>query len=81
MDYLNCTVERITYHSRENGYSVLRCSAKKHRDLVTAVGIMPEVTVGSSLFLGGAWKVHPKYGEQFQVERFEESMPETAEGG
>ena len=80
MDYLNCTVERITYHSRENGYSVLRCSAKKHRDLVTAVGVMPEVTVGSSLFLGGAWKVHPKYGEQFQVERFEESMPETAEG-
>ena len=53
---------------------------QKAQDLVTAVGIMPEVTVGSSLFLGGAWKVHPKYGEQFQVERFEESMPETAEG-
>lgn len=80
MDYLNCTVERVTYHSRENGYSVLRCSAKKHRDLVTAVGVMPEVTVGSSLYLGGAWKVHPKYGEQFQVERFEETMPATEEG-
>jgi hypothetical protein len=31
-------VERVTYHSAENGFCVLRARARGHRDVVTVVG-------------------------------------------
>jgi exodeoxyribonuclease V alpha subunit len=31
-------IERVTFHSPENGFCVLRINARGHRDLVTAVG-------------------------------------------
>lgn len=73
-------VERITYQNAENGYSVLKCRAKGYADLVAVVGTMPEVYVGSVLTLGGSWKVDAKYGRQFSVETFEETLPATAYG-
>ena len=49
MEKLRCVVERITYHNEMNGYSVIRCRAKGFGELVTVVGTMPEVHVGSVL--------------------------------
>ena len=80
MDYLRCVVERITYQNTENGYSVIKCKAKGYSDLVTVVGNMPEVHVGSVLSLGGNWKMDAKYGRQFAMETFEETLPATAYG-
>ncbi|MBQ9268657.1 MAG: ATP-dependent RecD-like DNA helicase [Oscillospiraceae bacterium] len=80
MDYLRCVVERITYQNTENGYSVIKCKAKGYSDLVTVVGNMPEVHVGSVLSLGGNWKMDAKYGRQFSMETFEETLPATAYG-
>ena len=56
MERLRCVVERITYQNEQNGYSVIKCRAKGYADLVTVVGSMPEVHVGSVLELGGNWK-------------------------
>ncbi len=80
MEHLRCVVERITYQNPENGYSVIRCKAKGYSDLVTVIGAMPDVHVGSVLSLGGSWKVDPKYGRQFAMETFEETLPATAYG-
>ena len=80
MDHLRCVVERITYQNEQNGYSVIKCRAKGYQDLVTAVGAMPEVHVGSVLNLGGSWRVDGKYGRQFAVETFEETLPATVYG-
>ena len=55
LDRLRCVVERITYQS--DGYSVLKCAAKGHTDLVAVVGMMPDTHVGSVLTLGGHWKI------------------------
>ena len=68
MEKLRCVVERITYHNELNGYSVIRCRAKGFSELVTVVGLMPEVHVGSVLVLGGSWKIDAKYGRQFAAE-------------
>ena len=57
MENLRCVVERITYQNPENGYSVIKCKAKGFSDLVTVIGTMPDVHVGSVLSLGGSWKV------------------------
>jgi exodeoxyribonuclease V alpha subunit len=53
---------------------------KNYSDLVTVVGSMPEVHVGSVLYMGGNWKVDPKYGRQFSMETFEETLPATVYG-
>ncbi|MBQ9642837.1 MAG: ATP-dependent RecD-like DNA helicase [Lachnospiraceae bacterium] len=80
MDHLRCVVERITYQNAENGYAVIKCRAKGYQDLVTVIGAMPDVHVGSVLNLGGTWKVNAKYGRQFVVETWEETLPATAYG-
>lgn len=80
MDHLRCVVERITYQNPENGYTVLKCAIKNYSDLVTVVGNIPDTHVGSVLSLEGFWKMAPKYGRQFSVEKFEETLPATVYG-
>ena len=80
MEHLRCVVERITYQNPQNGYSVIKCRAKGYSDLVTVVGSMPDVHVGSVLQLGGSWRVDAKYGRQFSMETFEETLPATVFG-
>ena len=80
MEKLRCVVERITYHNEMNGYSVIRCRARGFGELVTVVGLMPEVHVGSVLQLTGSWRIDAKYGRQFSIESFEETLPATVYG-
>ena len=80
MERLRCAVERITYYDEESGYSVLKCRARGFQDLVSVVGTMPETHVGAVLQLEGEWQVNAKYGRQFSVSSFEETMPATAYG-
>ncbi|MEE3420268.1 MAG: AAA family ATPase [Lachnospiraceae bacterium] len=80
MDHLRCVVERITYQNAENGFAVIKCRARDYADLVSVVGVMPDVHVGSVLSLGGSWKMDAKYGRQFSVETFEETLPATVFG-
>ena len=46
----------------------------------TVVGAMPDVHLGSVLQLGGIWKVDAKYGRQFSMESFDETLPATVFG-
>ena len=80
MEQLRCVVERITYQNPQNGYSVIKCRAKGYSDLVTVVGSMPDVHVGSVLQLGGSWRVDAKYGRQFSMKTSEETLPATVFG-
>ena len=80
MERLRCVVEHITYQNEQNGYSVIKCRAKGYNDLVTVVGAMPEVHVGSVLALTGTWRLDAKYGRQFAMETFEETLPATVYG-
>ncbi len=80
MEFLRCVVERITYQNEENGFCVIKCKAKGFHELVTVVGSMPDVHVGSVLRIQGRWKVDGKHGRQFQAEKWEETLPATAYG-
>ena len=80
MERLRCVVERITYRNEQNGYSVIKCKAKGYDDLVTVVGAMPDVHIGSVLALTGTWRLDAKYGRQFSMETFEETLPATVYG-
>ena len=42
--------------------------------------MMPDTHVGAVLTLGGHWKIDSKYGRQFEVVTFEETLPATVYG-
>lgn len=77
---LRCVVERITYQNPENGYTVLKGAVKNEKDLVTVVGNLLDVSVGSVLLIDGNWKVDSKYGRQFTAQSWEETLPATVFG-
>lgn len=87
METIAGSVERITFHNAENGYTVLRLRPDKRglrganrEGLVTVTGNLPDISPGESLLLTGAWTKHPKHGEQFSAENCEQVLPATAEG-
>ena len=80
MDTIRCVLVRITYANEENGYSVLRVRATGYSELITVVGNMGAVHVGSILTIKGEWKVDSKYGRQFVAREYEETLPATVYG-
>jgi exodeoxyribonuclease V alpha subunit len=74
------TVERITYYSEEDGYTVARFQPEGRSDLVTVVGNLMNANVGASLRLEGFWTTHPKHGRQFKVMNYQTVLPATVEG-
>lgn len=77
---LRGVVERITFQNPDNGYTVLKCAVKSYGDLVTVVGNLLDVNVGSVLLMDGNWKVDSRYGRQFLAEAWEETLPATVFG-
>ncbi len=58
----------------------MKAKVKGYSDLVTLVGSMLEVPVGTVLLAEGQWKTNGKYGQQFQVETYEVVLPATVYG-
>ena len=77
---IRCVVERITYQNPENGYTILKCRVKDYAELVSVIGNLLDVNVGSVLLVEGNWKVDSKYGRQFVAESWEETLPATVYG-
>ncbi len=77
---LNGVVERLTYHSEENGYTVARFKVPGERDLVTITGNFANIQAGQTLYVEGIWKDHPKFGPQFLVSQYRETKPATITG-
>jgi exodeoxyribonuclease V alpha subunit len=77
---LTGVVERLTFTNPDDGYTVARFNADRYYGQVTIVGALAQVHPGARLKLTGRWKSHPKYGDQFEIERYVEEMPATVEG-
>lgn len=80
LQHLEGTIERLTFHNEENGYTVAKFCPKGKRYEVTVVGAMLGVSVGESLRLSGVWIMHPEYGKQFEVRQYAVQLPATIEG-
>ena len=80
LETLEGTIERITFYSEEDGYTVARFQPEGRSDLVTVVGNLMSVNVGESLRLEGFWTSHPKHGRQFKVMNYQTVLPATVEG-
>jgi exodeoxyribonuclease V alpha subunit len=73
-------VERITFTSEEDGYSVIKIRTPGYRDLVTAVGNFVSLCPGETLLMEGTWCTHARFGRQFRVDHYETMAPSTVAG-
>jgi exodeoxyribonuclease V alpha subunit len=73
-------LERISYHNEENDFVVAKLREKEKKELTTIIGNLSGVTPGESLKLIGKWVQNKRFGEQFQVEKFEVTVPATLLG-
>ncbi len=68
-------IESIVFAEEEKGFTVARLKEPKKRDLTCIVGYMPSVQPGESIRCKGMWKLHPEYGQQFEVKSFDLQAP------
>jgi exodeoxyribonuclease V alpha subunit len=80
MPTLEGTLERITFHSDQDGYTVARLIPRGKSYLVTVVGKLIGARVGETLELEGRWVEHPTHGRQFEISGFRTVLPATVEG-
>ena len=73
-------LERITYCNEENDFVVAKLHEEGKRELTTIIGTLSGIKLGEPLRLTGRWVHNKKFGEQFQVERFEITVPATLYG-
>ncbi len=77
---LTGSVERITFHNDENGYTVLKLRVFGRSDPVTVTGNFSSVSPGESVRLTGLWTSHPQFGDQFKAFEYEITRPATIAG-
>src|SRR5438128_8440911 len=80
MVQLTGAVERVTFHSEETGFCVLRVKVRGHRDLVTVVGIAATITPGEYIESQGWWVTDRTHGLQFKTQHLRIVPPSTLEG-
>ena len=73
-------VERVTFHSEESGFCVLRIKARGHRELVTVVGHAAAVSAGEWITASGEWVNDRTYGPQFRSHFLKATAPTSTEG-
>lgn len=74
------TVERVTFHSEESGFCVLRVKARGHRDLVTTVGHAAMISAGEWITATGDWVNDRNHGLQFKARFLKTSEPSSLDG-
>src|SRR6266436_93928 len=73
-------IERITFHSEETGFAVLRVKVKGHRELVTVVGVLGSVNAGEWITTQGNWVQDKEHGLQFKATFLKCNPPTSREG-
>lgn len=74
--HISGVVDCINFSNPDNGFTVLELESGN--ELITAVGVMPELNAGEFLELSGYWDFHPSFGKQFKVELCEHKLPVDA---
>jgi exodeoxyribonuclease V alpha subunit len=73
-------VERVTFHSPETGFCVLRVKVRGQRELVTVVGAAAMISPGEFVQASGIWVNDRTHGLQFKAAFLRTTPPTTLEG-
>lgn len=80
VEHLSGSVERVTFHSEETGFCVLRIKVRGRRELVTVVGTAATISPGEFVECFGCWHNDRNHGLQFKAQRMAAVLPGTIEG-
>lgn len=79
-EHITGSVERVTFHSEESGFFVVRAKVVGHPDLITVTGNTPSITAGEYIECVGVWFNDAKHGIQFKTHHVKTIIPTTLEG-
>ena len=74
------TIERVTFHSPETGFCVLKVQARGKRDLVPVIGHAPAIAAGEWITATGIWHTDRQHGVQFKADNLKVTPPTGVEG-
>ena len=77
MDHVYGMVEEIIYKNEENGYTIVDV-ASEDGELITVVGVFPDLTPGEEVHFVGRYELHKTFGRQLKAEILERSMPSSS---
>jgi exodeoxyribonuclease V alpha subunit len=77
---LSGSVERVTFHSEESWFCVLRAKVRGQHDLVTVIGSAASITPGEYIECIGVWTNDRTHGMQFKAHNLKVVQPTTLEG-
>jgi len=77
---LSGSVERVTFHSEESGFTVLRLRVAGQREPVAVVGLAASPAVGEFMECVGSWQNDRTHGLQFKASKITPVQPTTLEG-
>lgn len=80
LERLSGSVERVTFHSEESGFCVLRAKVKGQRELITVIGSAASITPGEYIECIGIWHNDRTHGLQFKATQLKVVPPSTLEG-
>lgn len=80
LERLSGSVERVTFHSEESGFCVLRTKVKGQRDLITVIGSAASITPGEYIECIGVRHNDRTHGLQFKANQLKVVPPSTLEG-
>lgn len=80
IEQLNGSIERVTFHSQDTGFCVLRVKIRGHNDLITVTGSAAAVSPGEYIDCDGNFVNDRQYGLQFKATRLAIVQPGTIEG-
>jgi len=70
-------IDRVTYHSEETGFCVIKIKSNTNHDLITVTGNAVNIAIGEHVEASGVWINNSKYGVQFKAEHLKIIPPST----
>lgn len=80
MDEIQGYIEKITFQSEENGFTIAQLKRVGRADPICIVGTLATIKPGETVRCWGRWTKHPVYGQQFTVERYAVEAPADVVG-
>jgi len=80
VESISGVVERITYQNEETGYGVIKVRVKGFSKLVALTGKFVSINVGTVIEAKGKFTINKKFGRQFSVQEYKESLPASING-
>ncbi len=80
METLCGYLEHVVYADPLSGFTIGKLKDPREREPIVVTGHLLGVHPGETLHCQGNWKVHPKFGRQFEIASFETKVPSDIAG-